>query len=144
MGVIPFVIFSWTVFVTIVKVIVDVCKLLFRFAVWLFETICWLIEEFLKFIGPVYNSVRGSVNKAELYRVVTLAMSVGGGFWAAVEYVYTHLGEFVTDPTLVLGFNTFVSVVKTNWLFVVIPVVIFFGDFLRRKFTHGSLPNESL
>lgn len=128
----------WSILKVTFTVVVDLIKFLYRFLVWLFETTVRLVEELIKFLGPVYNSVRGSINEKELYRVIALAMSVGTGFWGSVEYVYTHVHEFVTDPVTVAQINTFVTIAQKNWLFVTVPAVVFVGDLIRRKFLHGT------
>ncbi len=138
MGVFTFVAFLWSLLKVTFIILVDAAKLLYKLLVWLFETTVWLVEEFIKFLGPVYNSVRGSINEKELYRVITLAMSVGTTFWGGVEYVYTHMHEFVTNPVTIVQVNAFVAVVQKNWLFAVVPLVVFVGDLVRRKYFHGT------
>jgi len=130
--------FVWSVIKVTLNVLTDTIKLLYRFFVWLVQKIIWLIQELIIFLGPVYNSIRGKINEKELYRVITLAASVGTTFWGAVEYVYNHVHEFVNDPITVAQINTFVAVAQKNWLFVTVPLVVFIGDLLRRKFLHGT------
>lgn len=127
---------------SIIRFLLSVIKVTFQcvvdFLSWLFWTIVELVENLIRFIGPAANSVKGKLNEQELYRVIASAASVGGGFAGFVKYILTNVDKFVNDPVTASAIQAFITLVQNNWLLLTVPLVIFVGDALRRKYLHGE------
>lgn len=89
-----------------------------------------------KFLLPLEGSVKGVVNPEEFYRILLLALSTGGGLEGFVKYLEDHFKEFVTDPVVSVGVKAFCEHCHNKHLPIIFFIIIFLGDYLRRK-NHG-------
>jgi hypothetical protein len=90
-----------------------------------------LLLAFVEWLGPVVGSIRGSINEAELVRVVVLAFSTAGAS-GVVSAVIAALPSIVTDPEL--------SSLLTKFLPLATLIVTTIADYVRRRWLHGEPP----
>lgn len=109
----------------------------------LWEFLADTLIRVINFCGPVFGSVRGVVNPEEFYRVIMLASTGSGGFYGFIQYLSKHANEYITDPTVLVGVNTFIEHVTQKHLIIALFIILFVWDYVRRKFTHGAT-NENL
>lgn len=88
------------------------------------------------FFRPYEQSIKGIVSPEEFYRIIILALSAGGGFDGFVTYLKNNFQQFITDPNIAIGIQAFVKHCVDKNLTVLIIIVIFIGEYLRRKY-HG-------
>lgn len=115
----------------------NLCKAFLIVVQRLFELLGDFLVKIIIFLGPVANSVKGVINPEEFYRVITLALSVGGSFYGFITYISNHANDFVTDPNVVISINTFAQHCKDKQIPLAIFTAIFLGDYIRRKYIHG-------
>jgi hypothetical protein len=92
----------------------------------------------ITFLGPVLNSVYGKINEQELYRIIALSASVGGGLAGSLKYIADNAKNYISDPTILLFVQTLVTTVSNNLVLTGIVLAVFLIDFYRRKYQHGD------
>ena len=102
----------------------------------IFKQFLNLLIEIGLFLSPVVNSVYGKINEEELYRVITLSVSVGGGLFGALTYIANHASEYISDKSTLVFVQTLAITLEKHSSLAIIVIGIFILDFYRRKF-HG-------
>lgn len=99
------------------------------------EKICIFLYNFL---SPCVDSIKGELNEQEIYRIVSLTLSSGGGLYAVTKTLYINIDILVTNPVLAYQIKTFVEMLQHNNILIAILFVIFIGESIRRKYLHGQ------
>ena len=86
-----------------------------------------IINKLIAFLGPVTNSIKGSVNTAEILRVTLTALVSGGGVLGVLAAYQGDLSTILTSPTPV-------SLAVAGY------VLTFVTDLVRRL-NHGTDPH---
>lgn len=106
----------------------------------LFRRILLLFINFViavyNFLLPLEGSVKGVVNPEEFYRILILAVSTGGTLEGFIDYIEKHLEDFILDPVFSVGIQAFCRHCHQKNLPIVFFIVVFLGDYLRRR-GHG-------
>lgn len=88
----------------------------------------------LKFLDAPSDSIKNKLNKVEVWRSSILAM-----LSSAISLVITIITMLIADPNFLINLDSFIKNVKSHdYIPLVIGILTFVADALRRKYTHGS------
>lgn len=104
----------------------------------IFHAINKLVIFLINYLSPCAESIRGELNEQEVYRVVSVTLSSGGSIYAILKGLYGNVDTLVTNPVLANQIKIVVESLKNENFPLVIMIVIFILDSLRRKYAHGE------
>jgi hypothetical protein len=124
--------FAYQLVVVLVELIWNILLLLWDFIDWFGNQLYKLSVLTVKFLGPVSTAVAGKLNRAELYRVVSLAATTGTGFFGFIQVMKDNMDKFITDEYTLSFSRALINGFEHNHVAIWITLIIFGGDLFRR------------
>jgi len=118
--------FFWQLIKAEIKLIKNLCYNTY-------QIIKYIVVSAYRFLGPVTGSVYNHINPEELYRVLTLAVSAGGGTWGTLQFLLDNVDQTL-DKVWAPPVKVFLLSLRNNYAVLGVIIMVFILDLMRRKY----------